>query len=93
MREAAGEPEFCKHLETVVLAAPDAVAIMTRSPRRGHHGRQGPCHEGIAVNGVTPRLSDLYTRQCELGFGASAPISLSSGSVLSAFFQISRSSP
>lgn len=30
MREAAGEPEFCKHLETVVLAAPDAVAIMTR---------------------------------------------------------------
>ena len=30
MREAAGEPEFCKHLETVVLAAPDAREIMTR---------------------------------------------------------------
>src|SRR5688572_24260632 len=30
MREAAGEAEFCKHLETVVLAAPDATAIMTR---------------------------------------------------------------
>lgn len=30
MREAAGEPDYCKHLETVVLAAPDAIAIMTR---------------------------------------------------------------
>ena len=30
MRDAAGEPEFCQHLETVVLAAPDAMAIMTR---------------------------------------------------------------
>jgi hypothetical protein len=30
MREAAGEPEFCKHLEAVVLAAPNAEAIMSR---------------------------------------------------------------
>ncbi len=30
MRAAAGEPEFCKHLEEVVLAAPDAAAIMKR---------------------------------------------------------------
>ena len=30
MREAAGEPEFCKHLEAVVTAAPDAEAIMQR---------------------------------------------------------------
>ena len=30
LREAAGEPEFCKHLETVVLAAPNAEAIMSR---------------------------------------------------------------
>ena len=30
MRAASGEPEFCKHLETVVLAAPDAEAIMKR---------------------------------------------------------------
>ena len=30
MRTAAGEPEFCKHLEEVVLAAPDAAAIMKR---------------------------------------------------------------
>ena len=30
MREAAGEPEFCKHLEAVVLAAPNAEAIMAR---------------------------------------------------------------
>jgi hypothetical protein len=30
LREAAGEPDYCKHLETVVLAAPDAIAIMTR---------------------------------------------------------------
>ncbi len=30
LRAAAGEPEFCKHLETVVLAAPDAEAILKR---------------------------------------------------------------
>jgi hypothetical protein len=30
LRTAAGEPEFCRHLEAVVLAAPDAEAIMAR---------------------------------------------------------------
>lgn len=30
MREAAGEPDYCKHLEAVVLAAPNAEAIMSR---------------------------------------------------------------
>ncbi len=30
IREASGEPEFCKHLETVVLGAPDAEAILER---------------------------------------------------------------
>ena len=30
MRAAAGEPEFCKHLEAVVLADPNAEAIMKR---------------------------------------------------------------
>ena len=30
LREASGEPEYCKHLEAVVLAAPDAEAIMSR---------------------------------------------------------------
>jgi hypothetical protein len=30
MRAASGEPEFCKHLEDVVLAAPNADAIMKR---------------------------------------------------------------
>jgi hypothetical protein len=30
MRTASGEPEFCKHLESVVLEAPDAEAIMKR---------------------------------------------------------------
>ena len=30
MREASGESDFCKHLETVVLGAPDAEAIMSR---------------------------------------------------------------
>jgi hypothetical protein len=30
LRAAAGEPEFCRHVEQVVLAAPDAEAIMTR---------------------------------------------------------------
>jgi hypothetical protein len=30
LRIAAGEPDFCRHVEAVVLAAPDALAIMTR---------------------------------------------------------------
>jgi hypothetical protein len=30
MRSATGEPEFCKHMETVVMAAPDAEKILTR---------------------------------------------------------------
>jgi hypothetical protein len=30
MRAASGEPDFCKHLEDVVLAAPAAEAIMKR---------------------------------------------------------------
>ena len=30
LRKGFGEPEFCKHIETVVLAAPDAEATMTR---------------------------------------------------------------
>jgi hypothetical protein len=30
MRAASNEPEFCKHLEAVVMAAPDAGAVLTR---------------------------------------------------------------
>ena len=30
MRAASGEPEFCLHLERVVMGAPDAQAILTR---------------------------------------------------------------
>jgi len=30
LRAASHEPEFCKHIEAVVLAAPDAEAILTR---------------------------------------------------------------
>jgi hypothetical protein len=30
LRAASGEPEFCKHIESVVLAAPDAEKIMAR---------------------------------------------------------------
>jgi hypothetical protein len=30
LRAAAGEPAFCRHIEVVVLGAPDAEAIMTR---------------------------------------------------------------
>ena len=33
LRAAAGEPELCRHMEAVVLAAPDALAILER--RRG----------------------------------------------------------
>src|ERR1700719_4673049 len=30
MRAMSGEPEFCKHMETVVMGAPDAEAILKR---------------------------------------------------------------
>ena len=30
LRAASGEPEFCKHIAAVVLAAPDGEAILTR---------------------------------------------------------------
>ena len=30
LRAASGEPEFCKHMEAVVLAAPDAEAVLAR---------------------------------------------------------------
>ncbi|MBZ5618542.1 MAG: hypothetical protein LAQ69_07445 [Acidobacteriia bacterium] len=30
LRAASGEPEFCKHMEAVVLAAPEAEAILAR---------------------------------------------------------------
>ena len=30
LRAASEEPDFCKHLEVVILAAPDAEAILTR---------------------------------------------------------------
>jgi hypothetical protein len=29
-REKCGEPEFCKHMESVILSTPDAVAVMDR---------------------------------------------------------------
>jgi hypothetical protein len=30
LRSTAGEPTFCRHIESVILSEPDAVAIMTR---------------------------------------------------------------
>ena len=30
LRAASGEPEFCKHMEAVVMAAPDAEGILSR---------------------------------------------------------------
>ena len=30
LREASGEPELCKHMESVILSTPDAVAVMDR---------------------------------------------------------------
>jgi hypothetical protein len=30
LRTSSGESEFCKHLEAVVLAAPDAAAVLER---------------------------------------------------------------
>ena len=32
LRAATGEPEFCRHLEAVVLSAPDAEATLARRP-------------------------------------------------------------
>lgn len=34
MRNASGEPEFCRHIEAVVMAAPDALAILERRRNR-----------------------------------------------------------
>jgi hypothetical protein len=34
LRSASGEPDFCKHIEAVVMASPDAEAILTRRRRR-----------------------------------------------------------
>lgn len=34
LRNASGEPDFCKHLETVVLSAPNAEAILKRRRKR-----------------------------------------------------------
>jgi hypothetical protein len=33
-REKCGEPEFCKHIESVILSTPDAVAVMDRRRER-----------------------------------------------------------
>lgn len=34
LRTASGEPDLCKHMETVVMAAPDALAILERRRTR-----------------------------------------------------------
>jgi hypothetical protein len=39
-RAASGEPEFCKHIEAVVLSAPDAESILARRRARVHDGLQ-----------------------------------------------------
>jgi hypothetical protein len=46
LRSASGEPEFCKHMEAVVLAAPDTEAIIAArreairaAAKRANHGR------------------------------------------------------
>lgn len=38
LRDLSGEPELCKHMEAVVMAAPDAEAILAR--RRGAFRRR-----------------------------------------------------
>jgi hypothetical protein len=48
LRTASGEPDFCRHLEAVVLAAPDAEAILSRrreairAAARARRGSQPP---------------------------------------------------
>jgi len=41
LRAAAGEPDFCKHIEAVVLGESDAEAIMTRRRRSARSGSRG----------------------------------------------------
>jgi hypothetical protein len=51
MRAASGEPEFCRHLEAVVLAAPDAEAILRRR-------RDAALAAGQARRAASPAVSE-----------------------------------
>jgi hypothetical protein len=45
LRRASGEPEFCKHVEAVVMAAPNAETILTRRREAARAAaRQRPSH-------------------------------------------------
>jgi hypothetical protein len=51
MRAASGEPDFCRHLEAVVLAAPDAEAILRRR-------RDAALAAGRARRAASPAVSE-----------------------------------
>jgi hypothetical protein len=48
LRNASGEPEFCKHLEAVVLSAPDAEAILKRRREALHAAAKARRPENMA---------------------------------------------
>lgn len=53
LRATAGEPEFCKHIEAVILAAPDADAILKRrreALRAAGKGRGGGVQGSAAAS-------------------------------------------
>lgn len=50
LRAASAEPEFCKHVEAVVLAAPDAEAILKR--RREALRAAAKARENVAESGA-----------------------------------------
>jgi hypothetical protein len=52
MRQASSEPDFCRHLEAVVLAAPDAEAILRR--RREAALAAARARRAAAVDSPTP---------------------------------------
>jgi hypothetical protein len=51
IRAASGEPDFCRHLEAVVLAAPDAEAILRRR-------REAALAAGKARQAASPAASE-----------------------------------
>ena len=66
-RATVKEPEFCRHIEEVVLAAPDAEAILTRRrnvlraaarARASIQQNAGPAEEGPVDPAVNDRVAD-----------------------------------
>jgi hypothetical protein len=51
VRTVSGEPDFCKHVEAVVVGAPNGEAILTR--------RREALHAAAKARGATPLSSGI----------------------------------